>query len=132
MFAELQAAGLTLPPQPSPAPIVPPADPQPWPFAEWHVAVLRRRELTADPARMLERLAPGRLEALRPGEVPPGTLHNCWVTLGLLFTGGTGERLLVAPDAMPFSLLVTREGAAIDAFARWCRSLDLNAYLGQR
>lgn len=133
VFDELQAAGLALPPLPAPVPIVPPADSHPWPFDEWQVAVLRRREWTADPAELPEEwFATSRLKARGPGQVPPGTVHSRCVTLGLMFMGSTGGRLLVAPGAMPFSLFVTEGDAAIDAFARQCEAVDLDAYLAYR
>ena len=110
-----------------PAP-TPPARFEPWPFRSWRVDQVRRLEyimpVSAVPTIGRDPVGSG---AAPGGRLPDGATASCDVAAGLLFTGQGGERLLIAADAMPFDLVVSRTPGTIDAFLADCRVGPLTA-----
>jgi hypothetical protein len=97
---------------------MPDSDWEPWPFQQWEVSALIRREWLAN------ELAADFMSSeatLRPGEVPPGTTQTCDVAVGLLFEGRDDQRLLLAVACQPaLTLLITRDASNIDSYISDC------------
>jgi hypothetical protein len=91
---------------------------EPWPFQQWEVSALIRREWLAN------ELAADFMSSeatLKPGEVPPGTTQTCDVAVGLLFEGGDDQRLLLAIACQPaLTLLITSDASNIDSYISDC------------
>lgn len=109
-----------------------PAQFDPWPFDDWEVEVLRGTDYIVDIGPGGDATfgdSPNLQTTARPGHVPPEATAACEVAEGLLFTGKTGECLLIAADVMPFDLLVTQDPGVIDTRILHCERVALADYL---
>ncbi|MEN2749967.1 hypothetical protein [Sphingomonas sp. T9W2] len=84
-----------------------------WPFANWRVDVLWKREWTIPLETVPDEW--WKNPATHFGAAPFGFTHACLVARGLLFTGDDGSRLLISQGEMPLDLLVTRDEEQIQA-----------------
>lgn len=103
---------------------------RPWPFRSWQVDVMTREEFVEPVDPDLPTFGePGNSQAaVRPGHVPQEATSRCLVDVGLLFTGDSGERLMIAADWFPFNLAVSEDEAEIDDFLRSCVLTSLADY----
>ena len=122
----LRALMTTKPPMP-----VSPTAFEDWPFPSWWTQVLRRAEFIIDdvPVACTVGEHPNMQSAARPMAVPVEASASCEVTVGLLFTGPDGGRLLMGVDWTPFGMVVTDQSKAIEEFLAPCETIDLDAYL---
>lgn len=102
-----------------------------WPFPSWRTQVLRRAEFIIDDVPVAGTVGehPHMQSAARPMAVPAGASASCEVTVGLLFTGTNGGRLLMGVDWMPFNMVATDQSQEIDEYLGPCETMDLDAYL---
>ena len=122
----LRAFMTTKPPRPAP-----PANLDAWPFPTWQTEVLRRAEFIIDNVPVAGTFGenPNMQSAARPAAVPAEASACCEVTVGLLFTGSDGGRLLIGVDWMPFNLVVTDQIDLIEEYLTQCVAIDLDTYL---
>lgn len=91
---------------------------EPWPFDEWEVFSLVRRDWLANDLAS-DFMSSG--ATLKPGEVPAGTMQACEVAVGLLFKGVNDNRLLIAAADQPaVTLFVTSAAPEIDSYIANC------------
>ena len=117
-----------------PAMPAPPDTFDPWPFRLWQTEVVRRTEFIAESGSAGATFGdnPNMQAAFRPTEPLPAAAAACEVAAGVLFTGSTGERLLLGVDWMPMKMIVTRDDAIIDQYLSQCEHVKLSAYLDRR
>ena len=109
----------------------PPKDFDVWPFAQWRTEVLRRAEFIIEGVSAASTVGnnPNMQSAVRPTSVPPEASASCEVAVGFLFTGASGERLLVGVDEMPMWMTIIQSAAEIDEYLKPCEVVDLPSYL---
>ncbi len=101
---------------------------QPWPFVHWRAEVLRRVEFIIEDVDVEGTFGTGphnMQSAAPPGSVPSEASAACEVAVGLLFTGAENDRLLLAADWMPFSLIVSRDPGEIERFIDVCEAIEI-------
>jgi hypothetical protein len=103
-----------------------------WPLATQRVEVLRRAEFIVEDVDVGPTVGDNPIvqSAARPGQVPKEASASCEVAVGLLFHGQGNERLLLAADWLPMTLMMTQEAGKIDEFVVACQRVDLRAYMG--
>lgn len=104
---------------------------KPWPFAQWRCDVLRRVEFIIEDVAVGETFgsSPNLQSADAPGAVPPEASATCEVAAGILFTARDGERLLAGVDWTPSRIIWTGDATQIDAYAKSCEAVSLDAYI---
>ena len=109
----------------------PPATFEVWPFESWRTQALRRAEFIVENVSESRAIGnnPNAQSAAKPMAVPPEAAASCVVSVGILFTGAKGERLLIGVDWMPFNMLVTQDATLIGAYLDSCELIDLSTYL---
>lgn len=113
-----------------PAPM-PPEQFDPWPLAQWRTEVLRRAEFIVEDGPVEGALGthPNTQSAAPPKSVPVEASASCEVAVGLLFTGATGNRLLIGVDWMPERMTITDIAAEIDEYLKPCEAVEFSSYL---
>lgn len=108
-------------------PVVP-TDFRPWPLKTIRVDVLRRAEFIVKGVDVAGTVGdhPNSQSADLPGHVPDEASASCEVAAGLLFTDGSGQRLLIGVDWMPMNLVFTQEADTIDAYLAPCERIGLS------
>jgi hypothetical protein len=126
---QLRALMTTKPPMPASPTIF-----DTWPFPSWRTQVLRRAEFIIENVPVADTVGdhPNSQSASRPMAVPAEASASCEVTVGLLFTGPDGRRLLMGVDWMPYSMVVTDQSEEIDEYLAPCEATDLDVYLDRR
>ena len=110
----------------------PPDTFQPWPFAHWRTDVLRRVEFIIEdvPAEGALGSGPHNMQSGGPpGAVPAEASAACEVAVGLLFTGAKKDRLLLAVDWMPFSMVVSQDQDVIEQYIGSCEAIEIGHYI---
>lgn len=104
---------------------------EPWPFERWRCDVLRRVEFIVEDVEVGSTFGrnPNLQSAAKPSSIPPEASAICEVAAGLVFTGSTGNRLLVGVDWTPANLIWTQDSAEIDAYMEPCETVGLDAYI---
>ena len=85
-----------------------------WPFQTYRTDIVSHLEWLTPVG------APVSTERLGPGEAPAEASQICDTEAGLLFTGGRGERLLIASDPFPYRIVCTTDAEEIDTYLADC------------
>lgn len=93
-----------------------------WPFDSWKTEILIREEfiVAADAGADTVGIARNVQDAVVPGNVPNDAIDSRVVEVGLLFTGNSGKRLIIAADWMPFNIAISQDEAWIEEFLQSC------------
>jgi hypothetical protein len=97
-----------------------------WPFDAWRIDVLRRMDWLIKTVAGPDDPPP----VIGPDGAPPNAYRQ-HVDVGLLVTGSTGRRILIASDDFPLTLVVSQADSEIDAFLSNCLSIPLPDYIRQ-
>ena len=94
----------------------------PWPFDSWKTAILVREEfiVAADTDADTVGVPRNVQNAVVPGNVPNDAIDSHVVEVGLLFTGNSGQRLIIAADWMPFNIAISQDVGWIEEFLQSC------------
>jgi hypothetical protein len=130
-WAEMQEAGLPIPPMAPPATPAPTGELAQWPFQSWRLDVLKSMEFSVDP-EYLPKTADAvqeHLLSLPAGVAPAGSEHTCLTASGLLFSSDDGRRLLVVADGMPGMMRVTDQEDVVQSYLRQCVAVPASDYV---
>jgi hypothetical protein len=112
----------------------PPEVYQDWPFETWRTQVLRRAEFIVEDVSVDGAVGenPNMQSGARPQSVPSAASASSEVTVGILFSGDDGQRLLFGVDWMPFNMVIADDEATIDAYLELCDTEDMRDHLDRR